>query len=169
MPTDISPALLERYRTRSIGFVFVDNRSKPLVGSGVLVRFKHLCGILTCTHVADLVVKHAQIGIVSFRRSEQSQSQRLNIVPDNFIMLYDDSIGKEPEALDLCFIRLDVSQIADFSARFSFVDFEQDLQKSTSMNQHLYFGRRRFLVLSELIPVCKREKRAPSPLRSKPF
>jgi hypothetical protein len=56
----------------------IGNDSPSSLGSGTLIRFGNIVGILTCAHGLDALLKKAEIGILCFPvRATQIQTVRL--------------------------------------------------------------------------------------------
>ncbi len=100
----------------TIGFVVPERgRARPL-GSGTLISFGRLEGILTAAHVLDEVKKVDEIGLLAFPvRPTQSQRSRLHFKHVDWV-----KIAKEPyseRGPDLAFLKLIESEqlICEFS------------------------------------------------------
>jgi hypothetical protein len=89
----------------TIGFVLPERDRARSLGSGTLIRFGGLEGILTAAHVLDEVKKFDEIGLLTFPvRSNQPQRIRLQVKHAEWI-----KIGKEPyseRGPDLAFVKL---------------------------------------------------------------
>ena len=89
-----------------------DNTS---LGSGTLIRFGNIVGILTCAHVRQALLDEIEVGIFCFQvRARQPQRQRLNMAKTDSI-----AIGARPwgeSGPDLAFIRLPAPDLGDISS-----------------------------------------------------
>jgi hypothetical protein len=96
----------------TVGFVRIRDDSPSSLGSGTLIRFGNIIGVLTCAHVLEALLKEAEIGILCFPvRATQIQTLRLLIAATDSI-----SIGSAPwdaRGPDLGFVRLPSAIIGD--------------------------------------------------------
>jgi hypothetical protein len=106
----------------AVGFVRVEADSTPsLLGSGTLIRFGAIVGILTCAHVLEALPDDKDVGILCFP-VRPTQVQRLR-----FRMRKRDSlaIGAEPwgeGGPDLAFVRLPESIVGEIESVASIVN-----------------------------------------------
>jgi hypothetical protein len=96
----------------AVGFVRIQDAAPSSLGSGTLIRFGNIVGVLTCAHVLEAVCKEAEIGILCFPiRTNQIQTLRLPMSTTDCI-----SIGSPPwseRGPDLAFLRLPTTIIGD--------------------------------------------------------
>ncbi len=108
----------------TIGFVRpVGERGEPF-GSGTLISFDDLEGVLTAAHVLDEIEKCGEIGILEFP-VRRDQMQRLRV---DFTHLDHIRIGNAPydeRGPDLAFLKLPASTATALKANSSFVNFER--------------------------------------------
>jgi len=115
----------------SIGFVAPDRPRAKLLGSGILVSFGKLYGILTAAHVLETLQKVEEIGFVECTiRPAQPQGLR-------FLTNAIDSIkfGEQPDdrfGPDLAFIRLPDHTAAALNANSSFLNLAQQAELSNA-------------------------------------
>lgn len=123
---EITQIVHEARLSRSL-VAFIDGqpeRSSLPIGSGTLVTYRKIGGILTCAHVIDELKQKEIIGIVTFPvRSNTPQNTCLSGSVLNYVKL-----GEPPwtdGAIDLGFVALDPSTFARISALGSPVDLER--------------------------------------------
>jgi hypothetical protein len=96
----------------AVGFVRIQDAAPSSLGSGTLIRFGDIVGILTCAHILEALLKEAEIGILCFPvRTTQIQTLRLPMSATDSI-----SIGSPPwgeSGPDLAFLRLPAAIIGD--------------------------------------------------------
>lgn len=96
----------------TVGFVRTQGDSPTSLGSGTLIRFGNVVGILTCAHVLEALLKETEIGLLCFPvRATQIQTLRLPTAATDSI-----SIGSAPwdaSGPDLAFLRLPAAIIGD--------------------------------------------------------
>jgi hypothetical protein len=96
----------------AIGFVRIQDAAPSSLGSGTLIKFGNIVGVLTCAHVLDALLREAEIGILCFPvRTTQIQMLRLPMSATDSI-----SIGSAPwgeHGPDLAFLRLPSTIIGD--------------------------------------------------------
>ena len=102
---DVRDALWTRAGRSTVGFVRISRDYPASLGSGTLIKFGDVVGILTCAHVLEEQVKEAEIGILCCTvRANQTQSLRLSMETTDHII-----IGSSPWVEcgpDLGFLRL---------------------------------------------------------------
>ena len=96
----------------TIGFVRVRDSAPASLGSGTLIRFGNIAGVLTCAHVLEALVKEDNIGILCFPvRARQIQRLQVSISMTDSI-----AIGSAPwgeSGPDLAFLRLPAAVLGD--------------------------------------------------------
>jgi hypothetical protein len=109
---DISNAAWTHMGRSTVGFVRIRDDSPSSLGSGTLIRFGNIVGVLTCAHVLEALHKEAEIGILCFPvRATQIQALRVPMAATDSI-----SIGSAPwdaPGPDLAFLRLPEAIIGD--------------------------------------------------------
>lgn len=121
----VSDAVLEKLWHFTIGFGRAGD-TPAAKGSGVLVKYGEVKGILTCAHVTDSLCKLKQpVGIVWLNRGLRDQSATLNL---NAVNVY--AAGEYPwEGDDIAFIHLPAHLAANFEKNGVFLDAEKNLAK----------------------------------------
>jgi hypothetical protein len=96
----------------TIGFVRIVYSTPSSLGSGTLIRFGSVVGILTCAHVLEALLKEQEIGILCYPvRAAQIQTLRLPMAATDSV-----SIGAAPwndRGPDLAFLKLPSPTISD--------------------------------------------------------
>ena len=109
---DVSNAVWTHMGRSTIGFVRIRDNAPSSLGSGTLIRFGNIVGVLTCAHVLEVLLKEEEIGILRFPvRATQIQTLRLSMAVTDSI-----AIGEPPwseRGPDLAFLRLPASIIGD--------------------------------------------------------
>jgi hypothetical protein len=109
---DITQAAWTHMGRSAVGFVRIQDAAPSSLGSGTLIRFGNIVGVLTCAHVLEAVLKEAEIGILCFPvRTTQIQTLRLPMSATDSI-----SLGLPPWAEhgpDLAFLPLPEAIIGD--------------------------------------------------------
>jgi len=108
---DLINAVWTHMGRSSVGFVGVRDTPSSF-GSGTLIRFGDVVGVLTCGHVLEAVLKQPEIGLLCFPvRAGQIQTLRLPVDVTDHILL-----GTAPwtaDGPDLAFLRLPSSIMGD--------------------------------------------------------
>jgi hypothetical protein len=109
---DMSNAVWTHVGRSTVGFVHIRGNSPASLGSGTLIRFGNIVGVLTCAHVLEALLKEAEIGILCFPvRATQMQTLRLPMAATESV-----AIGTQPwgeRGPDLAFLRLPAPIIGD--------------------------------------------------------
>jgi hypothetical protein len=109
---DVSAAVWTRVGRSTVGFVRIQGTSPASLGSGTLIKFGNVVGVLTCAHVLEAFRKEDEIGILCFPvRAAQIQTLRLLMATTDSIV-----IGAPPwgeGGPDLAFLRLPASIIGE--------------------------------------------------------
>ena len=96
----------------TIGFVRVKDSAPTSLGSGTLIRFGNVTGVLTCAHVLEALLGEEEIGILCFPvRATQIQRLHLPMATTDHV-----AIGTPPwseSGPDLAFLRLPASIVGD--------------------------------------------------------
>jgi hypothetical protein len=72
----------------TIGFVRVKGSSPASLGSGTLIRFGNITGVLTCAHVLESLLGEEEIGILCFPvRATQIQTLRLTLAKTDHVVI----------------------------------------------------------------------------------
>jgi hypothetical protein len=109
---DISEAAWTLVGRSTVGFVDIGGSSPASLGSGTLIKFGDIVGVLTCAHVLEASLKEDEIGIVCFPvRATQIQTLRVLMARTDYIMIGSPPWG-EPGP-DLAFLRLFTPIIGD--------------------------------------------------------
>jgi hypothetical protein len=123
----------------TIGFVkIVDTDPMPL-GSGTLVQYGPICGVLTAAHVVEKVFKQTEIGFLEFpARRYQAQRLRIETTYLDFVQIGDGPFETKSEMVailgpDIAFVRLPITLADALTANSSFVNFAK--QFSTAFVQ----------------------------------
>jgi hypothetical protein len=66
-PFDFTAMMMARAGHFTVGFVALGKDRALSRGSGTLVRFGNVAGIMTCAHVLDEVLTESEIGILCFQ------------------------------------------------------------------------------------------------------
>jgi hypothetical protein len=111
---DIANAAWTHAGRSTVGFVHIRGESPASLGSGTLIRFGNIVGILTCAHVLDALLAENEIGILCFPvRATQIQTLRVLMATTDSI-----AIGSSPWSEigpDLAFLRLPASIVGDIN------------------------------------------------------
>jgi hypothetical protein len=109
---DISSAAWAHVGRSTVGFIRARDDPPSSLGSGTLIRFGNIFGVLSCAHVLEALQKEAEIGILCFPvRAAQIQTLRLPMDATDGI-----AIGSAPwdaRGPDLAFLRLPAAMIGD--------------------------------------------------------
>jgi hypothetical protein len=99
----------------TVGFVRVIDSAPASLGSGTLIRFGSIIGVLTCAHVLEALLDEEEIGILCFPvRATQFQRLRLPMATTDRL-----AIGTRPwgeSGPDLAFLRLPASIVGDIES-----------------------------------------------------
>ena len=119
-----TPAQIQRYLHNvvwthtgrsTIGFVRVKDNAPASLGSGTLIRFGNITGVLTCAHVLEALLGEEEIGILCFPvRATQIQRLRLSMETTDHVV-----IGAPPwseSGPDLAFLRLPALTVGDIES-----------------------------------------------------
>ena len=92
-----TPAQIQRYLHNvvwthmgrsTIGFVRVKDSAPASLGSGTLIRFGNITGVLTCAHVLEALLGEEEIGILCFPvRATQIQRLRLSMATTDHVVI----------------------------------------------------------------------------------
>jgi hypothetical protein len=108
----------------TVGFVQFGTDQVHLIGSGTLINYGRLNGILTAAHVLDEIRRHDQVGLAQFpTRKIQPQGLRLEVSHIDWVQL-----GRPPYTRcgpDLAFLKLPSVTASALYANSSFVNFEK--------------------------------------------
>ncbi len=109
---DLSGIIWTHTGRSTVGFVRVRDSAPASLGSGTLVRFGNIIGVLTAAHVLEALTKETDVGLLCFP-VRAGQIQRLQ-----FSMTATDSvaIGSRPwpeSGPDLAFLRLPAALVGD--------------------------------------------------------
>jgi hypothetical protein len=111
----------------TVGFVGVDDGPPASLGSGTLVRFGNVVGVLTCAHVLEALLKQKDIGILCFPvRSNQIQRLQLPMATTDSV-----AIGATPwseSGPDLAFLRLPPPILGDIEKLATIVNGDRQRQ-----------------------------------------
>ncbi len=112
---------------------FIGLRAKPVSkGSGTLIRFGNVKGILTCAHVLERNLEDDEIGILLFAaRSDALQMMRVRR-DDLMEHTYFRGGSWSEDGPDLAFIRLPDEVMANIESRASVVDGERQRRQIRS-------------------------------------
>jgi hypothetical protein len=170
-------------RTCDYSVTFLDARDSPICafGSGTLVDYGQISGIVTCAHVLDTWAKFGEAGLAT--RSPNSNNRRppIELRHDDFVIFGSGNSGGDGP--DLAFLRLSESvrtllkskstflngnkRAADakdgeptFNTRFDFVvgSVEEFNQKVSQPDGHHNFTNNILLNNGQVVNVCKREE-----------
>ena len=108
---DVSAAVWTHVGRSTVGFVKVRGDSPASLGSGTLIKFGDIAGVLTCAHVLEVLRDEDEIGILCFPvRAAQVQTLRVAMAMTDSI-----AIGAPPwneAGPDLAFLRLPAPIVA---------------------------------------------------------
>ena len=130
--SDASELVLPHVRRYTVGFVLTDPPAPRVLGSGVLVSFGPIKGILTCAHVAEAFRKRAEIGLLRFSHDEKLQMQKLQLEGTTTLYIEEntgDPRWTNPEAFDLAFVVLPERDIATLNATCVFLSWDLNREK----------------------------------------
>jgi hypothetical protein len=125
---DISPAFFAYGARCTMGFIEVNeiNRSASL-GSGTLIRFGRVRGILTCAHVLEANLAREESGVLLFpARADAVQMMRVGRI-DLMDHVYFRGGPWDQNGPDLAFIRLPEIVMSSIEGMASVVDGEQQV------------------------------------------
>ena len=109
---DISNIVWTYMGRSTVGFVRIRDGAPASLGSGTLIRFGNIVGVLTCAHVLEALVKEDEIGVLCFPvRATQIQRLQLSMAMTDSI-----AIGSAPwgqSGPDLAFLRLPAAIAGD--------------------------------------------------------
>lgn len=134
--TNASDLLIPHMRNSTVGFVNINHPPPKVLGSGVLISVGDISGILTCAHVAKAYEKCTKLGLVRFVRDALPQQQELKMEGTRTIWLYQDSIGDDPYAVDLAFMRLSEIDAGSLKAFCTFLNVESNSEKLQQEPEH---------------------------------
>jgi hypothetical protein len=124
-PIDVSPTFFAHAARCAIGFIGVRKKEPVSQGSGTLIRFGHVKGILTCAHVLEGNLQDEEIGILLFpARSDALQMMRVRR-SDLMGHTYFRGESWREDGPDLAFVRLPDDVMANIEGRASVVDGER--------------------------------------------
>lgn len=127
MPADPSEALLRTVMNYTIGFGRAGHTPSAM-GSGVLVRFRDIYGILTCAHVDEYLRSLQQpVGRVRLNRGSVRQAGTLDLDSVFSYAAFADTWTAGQE--DISFIHLPPHLLGDIQKHCSFLDWEQNFTK----------------------------------------
>jgi hypothetical protein len=110
----------------TIGFVIPEKDRARALGSGTLLSFGRVEGILTAAHVLDEIVKVDEIGLLAFPvRADQAQRLRLQTQYTERVRIAGEAFSEYGP--NLAFLRLPDKTIGDLKANSSFVNFQKQL------------------------------------------
>jgi hypothetical protein len=126
-PGKISDAVLEKVKHFTIGFARA-GEEPAAKGSGVVVRYGDLTGILTCAHVVDLLRRSKQpVGLVRLNRRRTDQFGVLEMDAVNTHAAYNDfSSAEDP---DVAFIHLPPHLMGNIAKDCAVLDMERNGSK----------------------------------------
>jgi hypothetical protein len=128
MPEDVADAVLDKVKHFTIGFGRA-GETPAAKGSGVLIKYGDLHGILTCAHVDKYLRELKQpVGLVRFNRGLAEQSGTLNM---DEIFSY--AAGEEPWTNggdDIAFIHLHADLIGNIAKDCVFLDADKNFTRS---------------------------------------
>ena len=121
MPSEPTPIQLQidmsnnswaRAGRSTVGFIATREGSALSRGSGTLIRFGKISGVLTCGHVAEAVLREIEIGILSFAvRSKELQTLRVPTAAIDSVVIGSPRWIDE-HGPDIGFLRLPAATIA---------------------------------------------------------
>jgi hypothetical protein len=118
---DFGPMMMACAGHYTVGFVALAEDRALSRGSGTLVRFGNIAGVLTCAHVLEEVLKKPEIGILCFP-TRATEAQKLKVERDKTQHIL---IGSEPWSEcgpDLAFLRLPDAVMPDVERLASVLD-----------------------------------------------
>lgn len=117
---DISGLVTLHAGFSTIGFVDFQRGNPKPYGSGTLISFGLLRGILTCTHVADAVAKRSEVGLVVFcRDGRRPQGLKVKVAECDMTIFETEDPVLGP---DLAFILLPSNTADDLAAYATFTN-----------------------------------------------
>lgn len=117
---DISDLVTLHAGHSTVGFVDFERGTPKPYGSGTLISFGILKGILTCAHVADAIHKRREVGIVVFcRDGRRPQGLKVKVTECHSTILRGSDPMKGP---DLAFILLPAATAEQLSAYATFTN-----------------------------------------------
>lgn len=109
---DIANAAWTHMGRSTLGFVRTRDNAPSSLGSGTLIKFGPIVGVLTCAHVLEALLKEDEVGILCFPvRATQIQRLLLPMATTDSV-----AIGSAPWAEsgpDLAFLRLPAAIVGD--------------------------------------------------------
>jgi hypothetical protein len=109
---DIGNAAWTHMGRSTVGFVRTRDSAPSSLGSGTLIKFGTIVGVLTCAHVLEALLKEDEVGILCFPvRATQIQRLVLPMATTDSI-----AIGSAPwgeSGPDLAFLRLPATIVGD--------------------------------------------------------
>lgn len=109
---DIGNAAWTHMGRSTVGFVRTRDSAPSSLGSGTLIKFGTIVGVLTCAHVLEALLKEDEVGILCFPvRATQIQRLLLSMATTDSI-----AIGSAPwgeSGPDLAFLRLPAAIVGD--------------------------------------------------------
>jgi hypothetical protein len=112
----------------TVGFVRRGDAPPSSLGSGTLIRFGDIVGILTCAHVLDALTNEPDIGLLCFPvRATQIQTLHLPMAATDGVV-----IGSAPwgaRGPDLAFLRLPAAIIGDIERVATIANGDRHRQK----------------------------------------
>lgn len=125
---EISDAVMNKVKLFTIGFGRA-GETPAAKGSGVLVKFKGLKGILTCDHVDNYLRKlRVPIGLVRFNRG--SETEQFGAIDLDEVFTH--AAGQAPWDAgndDIAFVRLPPHLAGSFEKDFVFLDLDRNFAK----------------------------------------
>jgi hypothetical protein len=102
--------------------VFLDLRenSNVCLGSGTLVKYGEVFGVVTCAHVLQQLSRHPKFGISSQTQNSNNSTFPLEVLHDETIVFGGNGAG--PDGPDLGFLRLSETAKGHLAARSSFLN-----------------------------------------------
>jgi hypothetical protein len=89
----------------TVGFVDRNDRLPQSLGSGTLVEFGRVGGVLTCAHVIDALQSREEFGVVCFPVGKHKlQGLRVTRATTSYVALGNDT--ESPDGPDIAFLRL---------------------------------------------------------------
>lgn len=123
----VAGAVLEKVKQFTVGFAIAGD-DPAVKGSGVLIKYEGIAGILTCAHVIKSLDKiNRPVGLVRFRRNSSEQYGVLDL---NQVPKY--GAGEEPwekSEFDLAFIQLPAHLVGSIGRDAVFLNGERNFEK----------------------------------------
>lgn len=130
MEFDFAPLIESIVGRSTVGFVDLGERSVSSMGSGTLVTFGSIGGILTCAHVLERVIKRKEIGVVVFpARQAAFQALRVDLSKTSLVTLREPPWSEAGP--DLGFLHLPPILMSSLSSIASVINVEK--QRANAM------------------------------------